>query len=42
MLDPDAIKNALKYCEELMTYGKEIYLVELDGKMLMKLVSKVF
>ena len=32
VLDPDAIKNALKYCEELMTYGKEIYLVELDGK----------
>jgi DNA primase len=31
-LDPDAIKNALKYAEELMTYGKEIYLVELDGK----------
>jgi DNA primase len=31
-LDPDAIKNALKYCEELMAYGKEIYLVELDGK----------
>jgi DNA primase len=31
-LDPDAIKNALKYAEELMTYGKDIYLVELDGK----------
>jgi DNA primase len=31
-LDPDAIKNALKYCEQLMAYGKEIYLVELDGK----------
>jgi len=31
-LDPDAIKNALKYAQELMTYGKEIYLVELDGK----------
>lgn len=31
-LDPDAIKNALKYCEELMSYGKEIYLVEISGK----------
>jgi DNA primase len=31
-LDPDAIKNALKYAQELMTYGKDIYLVELDGK----------
>jgi len=31
-LDPDAIKNALKYAQELMTYGKEVYLVELDGK----------
>lgn len=31
-LDPDAIKNALKYAEELMAYGKEIYLVELTGK----------
>jgi DNA primase len=31
-LDPDAIKNALKYAEQLMTYGKEVYLVELDGK----------
>jgi hypothetical protein len=31
-LDPDAIKSALKYAEELMAYGKEIYLVELDGK----------
>jgi DNA primase len=31
-LDPDAIKNAFKYCEKLMSYGKEVYLVELDGK----------
>ena len=31
-LDPDAIKNALKYAEQLMSYGKEIFLVELDGK----------
>jgi DNA primase len=31
-LDPDAIKNAFRYCEELMSYGKEVYLVELDGK----------
>jgi DNA primase len=31
-LDPDAIKNAFKYAEQLMTYGKEVFLVELDGK----------
>ena len=31
-LDPDAIKNAFKYCEELMSYNKEVYLVELTGK----------
>ena len=31
-LDPDAIKNAFKYCEELMSYGKEVYLVKLNGK----------
>ena len=31
-LDPDAIKNSLKYAEQLMAYGKEIFLVELDGK----------
>jgi DNA primase len=31
-LDKDAIKDALKHCEMLMSYGKEIYLVELDGK----------
>ena len=31
-LDPDAIKNALKYAEHLMSYGKEVYLVELNGK----------
>ena len=31
-LDPDAIKNAFKYCEELMSYNKEVYLVELNGK----------
>lgn len=31
-LDKDAIKNALKYCEILMSYGKQVYLVELDGK----------
>jgi DNA primase len=31
-LDPDAIKNALKHAEMLMSYGKEVYLVELDGK----------
>jgi DNA primase len=31
-LDPDAIKNALKYAEQLMSYGKEVYIVELNGK----------
>lgn len=31
-LDKDAIKDALKYCEELISYGKLVYLVELDGK----------
>ena len=31
-LDPDAIKNALKHAEMLMSYGKEVFLVELDGK----------
>jgi DNA primase len=31
-LDPDAIKNSIKHCEELMSYGKEVYLVEIDGK----------
>jgi DNA primase len=31
-LDKDAIKNALKHAETLLSYGKEVYLVELDGK----------
>lgn len=31
-LDPDAIKKSLKYAEQLMAYGKEIFLVILDGK----------
>ena len=31
-LDPDAIKNALKHAELLMSYGKEVYLVEMEGK----------
>jgi hypothetical protein len=31
-LDKDAIKDALKHCEVLMSYGKEVYMVELDGK----------
>ena len=31
-LDSDAIKNSLKYAEQLMAYGKEVFLVELDGK----------
>jgi hypothetical protein len=31
-LDKDAQKDALKHCEYLMSYGKNIYLVEMDGK----------
>ena len=31
-LDNDALKEALKHCETLMSFGKEVYLVELDGK----------
>ena len=28
----DAIKDSLKHCERLMAFGKEVYMVELDGK----------
>ena len=31
-LDTDALKQALKFCEELLNEGKEVYLVELPGK----------
>lgn len=31
-LDPDAIKQALNFCELLMNEGKEVYLVNLDEK----------
>ncbi len=31
-LDKDAIKDSLKHCERLMAFGKEVYMVELDGK----------
>jgi len=31
-LDNDAIKQSLKFCEQLLDVGKEIYLVELQGK----------
>ncbi len=31
-LDTDAIKHALKHCEYLINQGKEVYLVELEGK----------
>jgi DNA primase len=31
-LDNDALKDAIKHCEKLMSFGKEVYLVELDGK----------
>jgi DNA primase len=31
-LDKDALKEALQFCEQLMNEGKEVYLVDLDGK----------
>jgi len=31
-LDTDALKQSLKHCEYLINQGKEVYLVELDGK----------
>jgi len=31
-LDKDAVKKALDFCEVLMNEGKEVYLVEIDGK----------
>jgi DNA primase len=31
-LDNDAIKQALGFCEQLLDIGKEVYLVELEGK----------
>jgi len=31
-LDNDARKDALKQAEMLMSYGKEVYLVEMEGK----------
>lgn len=31
-LDNDAQKEALRHCEKLMSFGKEVYLIQLDGK----------
>ena len=31
-LDTDAMKQSLKHCEYLLNQGKEVYLVELEGK----------
>lgn len=31
-LDDDAIKQSLRFCEQLLDVGKEVYLVELKGK----------
>jgi hypothetical protein len=31
-LDNDAVKQALGFCEQLLDIGKEVYLVELQGK----------
>lgn len=30
--DPDAIKQSIKHCETLMNEGKEVYLVDMEGK----------
>jgi hypothetical protein len=31
-LDTDAVKQALGFCEQLLDIGKEVYLVEMQGK----------
>ena len=31
-LDADAIQRSISFCERLLDMGKEVYLVELDGK----------
>jgi hypothetical protein len=31
-LDQDARRDALRQAEKLMSYGKEVYMVELEGK----------
>jgi len=31
-LDNDALKDAIKHCETLLSYGKKVYLIEMDGK----------
>jgi hypothetical protein len=31
-LDQDARRDALKQAEKLMSYGKEVYMVEMEGK----------
>jgi hypothetical protein len=31
-LDMDANKDALQYCEQLLNFGKEVYMIDLDGK----------
>ena len=31
-LDRDALREALQFCEQLINEGKEVYLVDLDGK----------
>jgi len=31
-LDKDAIKQSVKFCENLINEGKEVYLVKIDGK----------
>ena len=31
-LDNDALKASMKYAEELLSLGKEVYLIELSGK----------
>ena len=31
-LDNDALKDALKHTQQLLNLGKEVYLIELEGK----------
>lgn len=31
-LDNDALKDSIKHCEKLLNLGKEVYLIELEGK----------
>jgi DNA primase len=41
-LDKDAIKDAINHCKTLMSYGKEVFLLELDGKDASSLGFEIF